>query len=273
MYSSISFVCFVFVIVSFLLQIGGQRCHDVTETTCLLSTLGSGPDSSTSGSGFYSVSDYKEILSYAAERHIEVIPEIAIPSHAHAAVKAMQERRQTLNDKGDFIHADEFLLTDLAKTPVSDVINPCLNATFVFVDHVIDQLVAMHRDTNPLMTFHFGGRDVTPGAWDKLSLCKPMDLDYHELKEQFFRNISRLASKHGLDLAAWEDGIIAKGITPFKVQNYQYSKVYANTWNDAWKMGDSSVGKPYSLANAGYKVRKSQNIVLIKYIFNSTHFY
>ena len=176
----------------------------------------------------------------------------------------MQERRQTLNDKGDFIHADEFLLTDLA---VNDVINPCLNATFVFVDHVIDQLVAMHRDTNPLMTFHFGGRDVTPGAWDNLSLCKAMDLDYHELKEQFFRNISRLASKHGLDLAAWEDGIIAKGITPFKLQNSHDSKVYANAWNDAWKMGDSSVGKPYSLANAGYKVRKSQNRVLINYIF------
>ena len=40
---------------------------------------GSGPFNNTSGSGFYTVDQYKEILRYAQERHVEVIPEIDMP--------------------------------------------------------------------------------------------------------------------------------------------------------------------------------------------------
>jgi len=50
--------------------------------------LGSGPTSETRGSGFYTREDYKEILELAASLHIRVIPEIDLPGHAHAAVKA-----------------------------------------------------------------------------------------------------------------------------------------------------------------------------------------
>ena len=52
--------------------------------------LGSGPDTCRSGSGFFSVEEYREILRYATQRHIEVIPEIDMPGHCHAAVQAMQ---------------------------------------------------------------------------------------------------------------------------------------------------------------------------------------
>ena len=42
------------------------------------------------GSGFYSEAEYVEILRYAAARHIEVIPELEMPGHARAAIKAME---------------------------------------------------------------------------------------------------------------------------------------------------------------------------------------
>ena len=53
------------------------------------------------GSGFYSRADYAEILRYAAARHIEVIPEIEMPGHARAAIKAMEARARALRAKGD----------------------------------------------------------------------------------------------------------------------------------------------------------------------------
>lgn len=44
------------------------------------------------GSGFYSVAEYKTILVAAAANHIEVIPEVDMPGHSHAAMKAMEAR-------------------------------------------------------------------------------------------------------------------------------------------------------------------------------------
>ena len=69
---------------------GSLRCHDPQETRCVLPQLGSGPGVSQPGSGFYTVSDYKEILTLANKYHIEVIPEFDMPGHAHAAIKAME---------------------------------------------------------------------------------------------------------------------------------------------------------------------------------------
>ena len=52
------------------------------------------------GSGFYSAADYVEILRYAAARHIEVIPELEMPGHARAAIKAMEARFRALRQAG-----------------------------------------------------------------------------------------------------------------------------------------------------------------------------
>ena len=54
--------------------------------------LGSGPFTNTSGSGYFTVKDYKEMLLYAKARHITVIPEFDMPSHAHAAIHSMKVR-------------------------------------------------------------------------------------------------------------------------------------------------------------------------------------
>ncbi|GFO15383.1 beta-hexosaminidase-like [Plakobranchus ocellatus] len=75
-----------------LVSVGSRRCHDVAETECLLPFLGSGPRSHNVGTGYYTVSDYQEILAYAVRHHIEVIPEVDVPGHAHAAVVAMKQR-------------------------------------------------------------------------------------------------------------------------------------------------------------------------------------
>ena len=53
-------------------KIGGQRCHDLSGTQCVMPQLGSGPFTNSSGSGYYSVQDYIEILEYAQNRSIQV---------------------------------------------------------------------------------------------------------------------------------------------------------------------------------------------------------
>ncbi len=72
----------------------------MSEESSTLPQLGSGPDAEGLGCGYYSTQDYKDILRRAADRHIEVIPEIDLPGHSHAAIKAMEFRRKRFLEKG-----------------------------------------------------------------------------------------------------------------------------------------------------------------------------
>src|SRR5690606_7030598 len=99
-----------------LTDVGSQRCHDLSETKCLMPQLGSGPTSDNQGSGFYSKSDYIDLVRYAKARGVTVIPEINMPAHARAAVVSMEARYQRLMNEGKEAEANQFRLTDPADT-------------------------------------------------------------------------------------------------------------------------------------------------------------
>ena len=127
-------------------QIGSKRSHDLKETSSLMVTLGSGPFTNSSGSGYYTVDDYKEILKYAKARHIKVIPEIDMPSHSHAAIMSMEGRHR---NRGD----DEYTLIDHHDNSTylsvqqfhMNSLNPCLESTYHFIEHIVKALVDMHK--------------------------------------------------------------------------------------------------------------------------------
>ena len=92
-----------------IFQVGAKRGHDPDEKECLLPLLGSGPSANGLGCGFYSVEDYREILRFAKARHIEVIPEIDMPGHSHAAVRAMKVRYERLMTKVIYTLEDDVI--------------------------------------------------------------------------------------------------------------------------------------------------------------------
>ncbi|MGV3344871.1 beta-N-acetylhexosaminidase [Enterobacteriaceae bacterium LUAb1] len=153
-----------------LTDVGSKRCHDLSEQHCLLPQLGSGPDSTTSGSGYFSRSDYIAILKYAQARGIEVIPEIDMPAHARAAVVSMEARYQRLIKAGQPKAASEYRLLDPGDTSNTtsvqyydrtSYLNPCLDSSRRFVSKVIGEIQGMHREAGvPLTTWHFGGDEA-----------------------------------------------------------------------------------------------------------------
>ncbi|MDR3395146.1 MAG: family 20 glycosylhydrolase, partial [Parasulfuritortus sp.] len=91
-----------------LTGVGARRGHSATWTDRLPPAYGSGPDlSDAHGSGFYSQDEFVDLLRYASKQHIEVIPEIEMPGHARAAVKAMEARYRRLKAAG-MPHADAY---------------------------------------------------------------------------------------------------------------------------------------------------------------------
>ncbi|CCJ73604.1 Beta-hexosaminidase [Cronobacter condimenti 1330] len=153
-----------------LTEIGAKRCHDLSEKTCLLPQLGSGPDTSNNGSGYFTRADYIEIVKYAAARQIEVIPEMDMPAHARAAVMAMEARYDRLSKAGKLQEANAYRLLDPQDTSVTTgvqyynrtgYLNPCLDSSRHFVDKVIGEIQQMHKEAGqPLMTWHFGGDEA-----------------------------------------------------------------------------------------------------------------
>ncbi|MFC3914458.1 beta-N-acetylhexosaminidase [Pseudaeromonas sharmana] len=153
-----------------LTDVGGKRCHDLTETRCLLPQLGSGPDSDNQGSGFYSRQDYIELVRYAAARGVTVIPEINMPAHARAAVMSMEARYQRLKGQGKLKAAEEYRLFDSQDASNStsvqfydkhSYINPCLPSTVRFVDKVMSEVAKMHQQAGqPLTAWHYGGDET-----------------------------------------------------------------------------------------------------------------
>src|SRR5438105_14983763 len=142
---------------------GARRGHAPDSDRHLPPAFGSGPQVDRPwGSGFFSHADYVEIVRYAAVRDIEVIPEIEMPGHARAAIKAMQGNQQYMLNDPD----DHSVYASVQGYP-DNVMNPALESTYRFIERVVGELVAMHREAGvPLRHIHMGGDEVPAGVWD-----------------------------------------------------------------------------------------------------------
>lgn len=257
-----------------LTEVGSKRGHSKDEEDFLWPYYGSGPDweNSPNGTGFYTVSDFKEILKYAQDRHIEVIPEIGVPAHSRAAIIAMRKRyHQKMND-GDQEGALEYLLEDFEDTSTylsaqnfrENTICICQESAFSFYEKVVDEIQEMYRSAGvPLQTFHTGGDEVPKGVWTQSPVCSQFIAstdgiqDVHDLSNYFYTRINKLFKEKGIQTAGWEE------IGQMELQeagkevvrpNPEFAeagfRVYA--WNAVAGWGGEDMA--YQLANAGYEV-------------------
>lgn len=138
-----------------LFQVGSRRGHDLQEERCLLPYFGSEPtETSPPKRQYYSVQDYRDILLHADAHHVQVIPEIDMPGHAHAAIQSMRVRYMRMKRKNRSEEsAGKYLLQDskdafwrLGATRQRDsVMNPCIESTYTFITEVIRTMMTLHR--------------------------------------------------------------------------------------------------------------------------------
>ena len=188
---------------------------------------------------YYTAEEYKQILCYAWERRIRVIPEFDTPGHSRASIKAMQayERRTgdtsfRLQDPADTSHywsAQDF--TD-------NVLSVYLSSVYKFYGVVFDGVIRLHQEAGvPLPAIHIGGDEVPNGAWS--------GSDRHEMKEIFTNNMLDLAETRGIRLAGWED--IARNLEPETEERLKRSLYFLNVWNT-----NGVEGFPVVLSPAAY---------------------
>lgn len=253
-----------------LTEIGGRRGHTETEDEFMIPVYGSGPDptpGASMGSGWYSRDEYIDILKYAADRHIEVIPEIDVPGHARAAIIAMERRAERLLEAGDNEGANQYRLHEpgdeseyrSVQNYTDNVINVCLESTYRFMDLVIDDLVDMHQEADvALNMIHMGGDEVPRGAWEKSPACNDLMREkgienVRNLQGYFFNRLEDKLEVHGLKMAGWEEVALSEddeGVSGINPDFIESTVPYA--WSNVW--GSGTEDRAYRLANAGYKV-------------------
>lgn len=253
-----------------LTSVGSNRGYPFDKDQRLQPSYGSGAGTSNKmGSGYYSRKDYIEILKYAKERHIKIVPEIESPGHSRAAVRSMLARYQKYMKLDDRKKAEEYLLTDLADSSKytsaqyfnDNVMNPALPSTYRFVQKVIDELTSMYREAGAeLDMIHMGGDEVPNGAWEKSPKIQAMmknDTSLHNINDVFlsyFMKVKNILDKHHLTLYAWEELTIGteKNDNARKVLRIPpFVKGKVNV--DAWFNVEGNEDIPYQAANTGYK--------------------
>ena len=248
-----------------LTAIGAVRGHSAAEGVRLPPVYGSGPRADDAhGSGFYTRADYVEILRYAAARHIEVIPEIEMPGHARAAVKAMEARFKHLQAAGEQ-GAARYLLHDVDDRSVyrspqeytDHVINPGLESSYAFIEHVVTHIAAMHREAGtPLTTMHMGGDELPNGAWEKSPLSRALMqreglADMPALWDYFYNRVDGILRKQGMFASGWEEmGARRAGEAQLPNPRFVDRGFSLYVWNNTPGNEDFAA----RLANAGYDV-------------------
>lgn len=133
--------------------------------------------------GFYSQDDIKEIVAYAAERFIEIVPEIDIPGHSQAAIASYPE---LLACDGGVSKHEVWLLQGVSKD-VMCVSNPMV---VQFAKDVIDELT----DLFPFNYLHLGGDECPTEQWQKTESCKQQmsalgTTNYRDLQIFFYKQL------------------------------------------------------------------------------------
>jgi hexosaminidase len=248
-----------------LTSIGAVRGHSAKPGVRLPPAYGSGPRADDPhGSGFYTRADYVEILRYAAARHIDVIPEIEMPGHARAAVKAMAARYQRMHAAGEQ-GAAQFLLHDADDRSVyrspqeytDHVINPGLESTYAFIEQVVTQVAALHREAGvPLATMHMGGDELPAGAWEKSPLSRALMqreglADMPALWDYFYNRVDGILRKQRMFASGWEEmGARREGASQAPNPRFVGLGFSLYVWNNTPGAEDFAA----RLANAGYDI-------------------
>ncbi len=150
--------------------------------------------------GFYTQEDMKEMIAYAAERQIEVIPEIEMPAHSNAALASYPELACPVVK--NFIG----VLPGLGGTHAEVIYCAGNDSVFTFLQDVIDEVVELF----PSHYIHLGGDEAGKTNWEKCPLCQARMKKEHlaneeDLQGYFMKRMCEYVQSKGREVIGWDE--------------------------------------------------------------------
>ncbi len=153
--------------------------------------------------GYFTQEQVREIVRYAAERYIEVIPEIDMPGHMVAALASYPELGCT---KGPYEVRKRWGIS-------KDVLCAGRESTFEFVEGVLSEVLELF----PSKYIHIGGDECPKHRWKECPDCqerirKEGLKDEHELQSYFMKRVEKFLAKNGRSMIGWDE-ILEGGVS------------------------------------------------------------
>lgn len=154
--------------------------------------------------GYYTQEEIKEIVKYAQERFVTVIPEIELPGHAQAALASYPSLGCT---EGPYEVATTFGVSDEVYCAGNDKV-------FSFLEGVLDEVI----DLFPSEYIHIGGDECPKIRWEKCQKCQSRIKNEklhneHELQSYFITRIEKYLNTKGKKIIGWDE-ILEGGLAP-----------------------------------------------------------
>ncbi|GAB2686087.1 glycoside hydrolase family 20 protein [Mucilaginibacter koreensis] len=184
-----------------LTTVGSQRAQTLIGN--LRESLSTQYDNTPYG-GFYTQDQIREVVKYAADRYINVVPEIEMPGHALAALAAYPEL--SCNPKQTYKVAETWGVFNNVFCPSEK--------TFTFLQDVLTEVM----DLFPSKYIHIGGDEVPKTVWRNSAYCqnliKRLKLkDEHGLQSYFIQRMEKFVNSKGRSIIGWDE-ILEGGLAP-----------------------------------------------------------
>ena len=140
--------------------------------------------------GYYSQAEIRELVSYASDHDVQIVPEISLPAHARAAIVALHPQLSEAGDTSSYHSVQGYS---------DNCLNPCLPATWEFIERVYGELAELF----PAAYIHVGGDEIPAGVWQQSPAAAGRTRA--QILSSFYKRLGSLLKQLGKTPIAWEE--------------------------------------------------------------------
>ncbi|WP_423147098.1 beta-N-acetylhexosaminidase [Rubrolithibacter danxiaensis] len=176
------------------------------------------PDEPKTYGGFYTQEDIKELVKYAQDRFVNILPEIDVPGHSLATIVSYPELSCTEGVENYRVRSGEEIMDWSHGAPpialVDNTLCPANEKVYEFLDKVVTEVAQLF----PFEYIHMGGDEAPHNFWEKneqvKALMKREGLKTMEQVQSYFtKRIEKIVNSKGKKFMGWDE-ILEGGITP-----------------------------------------------------------
>lgn len=168
------------------------------------------PDEPLNYGGFYTQDDIKEVIQYAKDRFVNILPEVDVPGHSLAAIVAYPELACTQGADKYRVRSGEKIMEWHSQGDFTALVDnslcPANEGTYTFLDKVFTEVASLF----PFEYIHVGGDECAKNFWEKSTAVKALMKKeglktMHEVQSHFEKRVGKIISSKGKKMMGWDE--------------------------------------------------------------------